>query len=52
MELSDYRQVGPVKVAFRAVVKTPDGAVVDNGVVEAVEHRDVPAEAFEPPAQP
>lgn len=49
VELSDYRPVGDVRVAFRATVKTLDGKVLEQGVVEAVEHRAVPASAFAPP---
>lgn len=49
VEVSDYRRVGDVRVAFRATVKSLDGKVLDNGVVEAVEHRAIPASAFKPP---
>lgn len=49
VEFSDYRAVGDVRVAFRATVKALDGKVLEQGVVEAVEHRPVPASAFAPP---
>jgi hypothetical protein len=48
-EISDYRKVGDVLVAFRGTVKTPDGKVLDVGRVEAVEFRPPPPGAFDPP---
>lgn len=47
--LSDYRRVGDVLIAFRAVVTGEDGAVLDEGRVGAVEHRPVERSVFAPP---
>ena len=47
--LSDYRKVGDVLIAFRGVVTGPDGKVLDEGQVGAVEHRAVERSLFAPP---
>lgn len=49
VDLSDYRKVGDVLVAFRAVVTGPDGAVLDEGQVKTVEHQPVERAVFAPP---
>lgn len=51
VEISDYRKVGDVLVAFRGVVRGPDGRVLDEGRVETVEFaQPPPAAAFDPPS--
>lgn len=49
VSLSDYRNVGEVLIAFKAVVTGPDGAVLDEGKVDMVEHRPVERSLFAPP---
>lgn len=49
VSLSDYRKVGDVLIAFRAVVRGPNGMVLDEGRVEVVEHRPVDRSLFAPP---
>jgi len=49
VSLSDYRRLGEVLVAFRGTVTGPDGAVLDEGRVDAAEHRPVPRATFDPP---
>lgn len=50
VSLSDYRKVGDVLIAFRAVVTGPNGVVLDEGKVSTVEHRPVERSVFAPPA--
>jgi hypothetical protein len=50
VELSDHRRIGRVLVAFRGVVRTQAGAVIDEGRVGSVVYRSVPARTFDPPA--
>lgn len=49
VSLSDYRKVGDVLIAFRALVTGPTGAVLDQGQVSTVEHRPVERSAFAMP---
>jgi hypothetical protein len=49
VDLSDFRKVGDVLVAFRGVVKAPDGTVLDEGKVGTVEFLTLPASMFDPP---
>ncbi|WP_068879077.1 MULTISPECIES: hypothetical protein [unclassified Phenylobacterium] len=49
VSLSDYRRVGDVLVAFRAVVTGPSGTVLDEGKVDMVDHRPVDRSVFAPP---
>lgn len=48
VSLSDYRKVGDVLIAFRAVVTGPNGDVLDEGTVGAVEHHPVDRSLFAP----
>jgi hypothetical protein len=50
VDLSDFRKVGDVLVAFRGLVKAPDGTVLDEGKVQTVEYLTLPAATFDPPA--
>lgn len=49
VSLSDYRKVGEVLIAFRAVVTGPGGVLLDEGKVDIVDHRPVDRSVFAPP---
>ncbi|HWE44948.1 MAG TPA: hypothetical protein VG407_02880 [Caulobacteraceae bacterium] len=50
VEISDYRKLDGTRVAFRGIVRTLDGKVVDRVEVKSVTYRRQPRAVFEPPA--
>lgn len=52
VEVSDFRRIGGVLAAFRLVVRTMDGTIVDEGQVEWVAYGPVDPALFDPPQAP
>jgi hypothetical protein len=51
VELSDYRETGPVLIAYAGTIRLPDGTAADRGQVGLIELRRIPRDQFDPPGQ-
>lgn len=52
IDLGDYRQVGPVRVAHSRILRSGRGGVLDRGRLRRLEFRTIPARTFEPGVAP